>query len=232
MTEQTNPAIAQKTRIWPMYRAVVGVGIACALVIVMVYETTKPIIERQSGQLRRQAVEDVLPGSVDSRPFRLLENGEFEPFDGSGEGSRQLVFAAYDEDGELVGLAIAAEAMGYQDVIELIYGYSPAAQSITGIKVLKSRETPGLGDRIETDPQFLRNFDHLDVGLNSTGDSLANPIQFVKTGEKQAAWQIDGISGATISSAAVANMLADSTERWIPQIVRRKQDFVTDRKDQ
>ena len=60
-----------------------------------------------------------------------------------------LVFAGYDDNDQLVGLAIEAQAMGYQDVIRLIYGYSFEAQAIIGIRVLESRETPGLGDRIE-----------------------------------------------------------------------------------
>ena len=50
-------------RIWPMYRAVVGVGVACALVIVVVFEVTRPIIERNKLELRKQAIFDVLPAS-------------------------------------------------------------------------------------------------------------------------------------------------------------------------
>ena len=46
--------------------------------------------------------------------------------------------------------------MGYQDVIRiLLYGYSPEHQAIVGMRVLESRETPGLGDKIEKDPAFL-----------------------------------------------------------------------------
>ena len=45
--------------------------------------------------------------------------------------------------------------MGYQDVIRVLYGYSFDTEAIIGIRVLESKETPGLGDKIETDPDFL-----------------------------------------------------------------------------
>ncbi len=94
-----------------------------------------------------------------------------------------------------------------------------------GIRVLESRETPGLGDRIETDEQFLKNFERLDVRLSASHDGLAHPIEFVKQGEKTAAWQIEGISGATISSKATAKMLRESTEKWIPLVQQHRSDF-------
>ena len=37
--------------------------------------------------------------------------------------------------------------MGYQDVIVVFYGYSSADDAVIGIRVLESKETPGLGDQ-------------------------------------------------------------------------------------
>ncbi len=216
---------SEKTRIWPMYRAVIGVGVACALVIVVVYEVTKPIIQRNKINLRMQAVMQVLPGAQRSATFRLQENGRFEPTSPDSEGT-DLVFAGYDQRGELVGVAIEARGMGYQDIIRLLYGYSFDAQTIIGIRVLESRETPGLGDRIETDTDFLKNFEKLDVRVSEDGDSLIHPIEFVRPGEKNEAWQIDGISGATISSQATAQMLRESSQWWIPRVRASQADLL------
>ena len=36
--------------------------------------------------------------------------------------------------------------MGYQDVIHVLWGYSITEEAIVGLKVLESRETPGLGE--------------------------------------------------------------------------------------
>ena len=115
--------------------------------------------------------------------------------------------------------------MGYQDVIRVIYGYSFADEAIIGIRVLESKETPGLGDKIETDPDFLRNFEQLDVSLVEDRSALANPIVPVKSGEKSHPWEVDGITGATISSVAIANILNDSAQYWVPRIQEHLQDF-------
>jgi electron transport complex protein RnfG len=136
-----------------------------------------------------------------------------------------LIFAGYDEKHELVGVAIEAQRMGYQDVIQLLYGYSLEEEALIGMRVLSSRETPGLGDRIETDATFQQNFVALDMRLADGGEQLAHPIEFVKPGEKASPWQIDGISGATISSQAVAEMLRDSSAEWIPRIQQHRSDF-------
>jgi electron transport complex protein RnfG len=208
-----------------IYAVVLSVGVVCSLAIVMVYELTRPIIGRNKLALRRSAILDVLSGATTIATFRLDEiSGQFQPTSTDAEGA-DLVFAGFDSQGELVGLAIETQGMGYQDSIRLLYGYSPDDQAIIGIRVLESRETPGLGDRIETDADFLGNFQRLSVGLNSAGTQLAHTIEFVKPGKKTADWQIDGITGATISSRATAEMLRDSTAYWIPRVYPRRTDF-------
>ena len=41
------------------------------------------------------------------------------------------------------------------------------------------------------------NFEALDVALSADGQSLAHPVEAVKSGAKTAPWQVDGITGAT-----------------------------------
>ena len=84
--------------------------------------------------------------------------------------------------------------------------------------MLTSKETPGLGDKIEKDPGFLENFVALDVSLDASGTALRQPVETVKQGAKTESWQIDGITGATISSKAIGDMLATSTAYWLPII--------------
>jgi electron transport complex protein RnfG len=88
------------------------------------------------------------------------------------------------------------------------------------MKVLDSKETPGLGDRVEIEPHFLANFEALDARLNAAGDGLANPIVTVKQGEKTEPWQIDGITGATITSEAIGDILNESAMEWLPALER------------
>ena len=112
--------------------------------------------------------------------------------------------------------------MGYADIIRILYGYDPAEQAVIGFYVLESKETPGLGDKIEKDQDFLANFEKLDVSLSDNESGLKNLILTVKSGEKQQPWEIDGITGATISSRAIGKMLGESTQHWIPLIYREK----------
>jgi electron transport complex protein RnfG len=207
-----------------MYRAMVGVGLLCGLLIVSVFLWTRPVIERNRAEALERAIFRVLPEARSSRGFRLAESGRFEAVESPDAGG-PLAYAGYDEQRRLVGIALEASGMGYQDVIHVLYGYATSADAIIGLQVLESRETPGLGDKIETDPGFLENFAGLDVSLAADGTDLAHRIEFVKPGEKQHPWQIDGITGATISSTAIARILDQSAAWWIPRIHGRLDDF-------
>jgi electron transport complex protein RnfG len=210
-----------------MYRAMVGVGVFCGLLIVGVFLATGPVIERNRAEALERAIFQVLPEARSSRTFRLLKAGSFEVSEGGPPG--EVVYAGYDESRRLVGIAVDARGMGYQDVIHLLYGYGLEQDAVIGIRVLESRETPGLGDKIESDPNFLENFERLDVRLVADGSAVAHPIEFVKPGRKEHAWQVDGITGATISSKAITDILSASTASWIPRIRGRLDDFRVDR---
>ncbi len=130
------------------------------------------------------------------------------------------VFLSYDEEMQLVGAVITAEGMGYQDNIRVLYSYSFDLHAIVGFMILDSKETPGLGDRVEVEPHFIANFEALDVRLNDAGDALNNSIITVKQGEKTEPWQLDGITGATITSEAIGNILNDSANVLVPILER------------
>ncbi len=208
-----------------IYGVVLSVGVVCALTIATVFELTRPIVEQNRIAMTQAAILEVLPAAVSSVGYVWDETAQTMMPAGGDRQSSESVFAGFDDQGELVGLAITAEGMGYQDVVRVLYGYSLTDQAVIGIRVLESRETPGLGDRVETDENFLKNFERLDVQLNVDGDAVAHPIEFVKPGEKSSAWQIDGISGATITSRAIADMLRDSTAVWMPRVQPRARQF-------
>ncbi len=208
-----------------MFRAMVGVGLVCGLLIVSAHIGTRPAIERNRAEALRRAIFQVVAGAEAFETYVYLEDGRFERETPETALPGPRVYAAYDAGGGLAGVAIEAAGMGYQDVIRVLYGYAFESQAIVGMQVLESRETPGLGDRIETDPAFRANFEQLDVSLAPDGEGLANPVEAVKQGEKEHPWQIDGITGATISAVAIADILASSTAEWIPRLQRRRTDF-------
>ncbi len=210
--------VATSTPTWPMYRTLVGVGMFCGLLIAFTFQGTRPVIEKNRAEALQRAVFAVLPSATRSETFLVTPDGDFVP-DTDAAGER--VYAGFDDAGELVGIAVETAGMGYADIITVLYGYAPQQEAIVGIRVLTSKETPGLGDKIETDAAFLENFVALDVRLDEAGTALRNPIRTVKQGEKTDPWQIDGITGATISSVAIGDMLAASSARWVPAISAR-----------
>jgi Na+-translocating ferredoxin:NAD+ oxidoreductase subunit G len=202
---------------WAMLRTLAAIATLSGLLVVLIYQFTKPIIAENERILTEQSVFEVLPEAISKRDFILTEQG-LVPADAGAAGI--LLYAGYRSDGSLRGIAFPAAARGYQDVILFLFGYDPECACIVGSKVLRSTETPGLGDKIDTDPVFLRNFEALDASLTPEGTALANPIVLVKQGTKTEPWEIDGISGSTISARAMARALNDAAHRVVPALMR------------
>lgn len=223
-SEPAAPVAPARTPAWPMYRAMVGIGLACGVLIVLVYQWTKPVIERNRAEALRKAIFYVLPEAKSSVTYRLGDDNRFAVLTGKADGAK-VVYAGYDEGGQLVGFAVRAQGMGYQDTIVVLYAYAPGQDAVTGFRVLETRETPGLGDKIDNDPGFLANFERLTVELTTDLSAVVHPIEVVKHGTKSQPWQIDAITGATVSSTAVAKILRESSAFWVPRIRQHLDDF-------
>ena len=211
------PVEQKKTTTWEMYRSIVGIGAFCALLIVTVYTATAGRIADNKARFLNSAIEQVLPAVRTTLEVTLDANGELVA---ATEPADLPVFLGYGENGELVGAVITAQGMGYADNITVLYSYSFDLEAIVGHKVLESKETPGLGDKVELEPHFLANFEALDARLNEDGTALANPIVTVKEGEKTEPWQVDGITGATITSEAIGSILNQGSSYWLPVLER------------
>jgi len=187
-------------------------GLLAGLALVGVYALTLPTIQAEQARALQEAIFQVLKGA------EAIEAIEVE--DETLPEDDRVAYAGRGTDGQLIGYAIPAQGSGFMDTIKVLYGYDPETRTIIGFEVLDSRETPGLGDRIKFDPVFLSNFEALEV---EAGIATAKP------GEKNAGNQIETISGATISSKAVATMLDVSTQRWMAAIDRLRASEERDR---
>ncbi|PLX63131.1 FMN-binding protein [Sedimenticola selenatireducens] len=218
MSSAEQSQIQPQTPSFAMLRTLGGIAMLSGLLVVLVFQYTQPIIEENKRIAIEQAVSRVIPGVVSKKDFILGPDGLFDA--GVKDLKGEKVYAAYDAKGELKGVALEAAATGYQDVIRILYGYNQDCQCVTGIKVLKMAETPGLGDKIAFDPDFLKNFEALDARLNEAKNALENTIVTVKHGTKREQWEIDSISCATISSKAIGRMINDSGQRMFPLIIK------------
>ncbi len=201
-----------------MLRTLTGVAAVAGTLIVVVFQLTLPVIKANKAEALRRAVFDVIPGARNGVTFKLEQDGSLTPLTDQDERAVKY-YTGYTHDNHLIGVAIEAQGKGFQDVIKVLYGYAPTDQNIIGMKVLESKETPGLGDKIGKDPTFLANFDKLDARLTEDGTKLQHAFEVVKHGAKKDRWQIDGITGATISSKAVGSLLNNSAPRRLPPVL-------------
>ena len=216
------PVQQKPTTVWQMYRSIVGIGAFCALLIVSVYQGTYGRIADNRARFLSSAIAEVLPAVNSTVEVDLDENGALVA---ATEAADLPAYLGYDENDQLVGAVITARGMGYADNITVLYSYSFDLKAIVGHKVLESKETPGLGDKVELEPHFLANFEALDARLNEDGTALANAIVTVKEGEKTEPWQLDGITGATITSDAIGSILNGASGYWLPALKRDARDF-------
>jgi Na+-translocating ferredoxin:NAD+ oxidoreductase subunit G len=193
-----------------------ALGLVCAVLIVTTFQLTLPTIERNKAAALERAIFDVIPGATSKTAF-AEKDGRLVPAADAPGGLRY--YAGYDDAHRLVGVAVEASGQGFADIVKVIYGYAPGKRAVVGMKVLESHETPGLGTKIETDPVFRANFEALAVEPDASGGGVANPIVLVKPGKKTNAWEIEAITGATISSRAVADILHAATGRTVPVIM-------------
>jgi electron transport complex protein RnfG len=209
-----------------MIRTLGLVSAICGLIIVGAYQSTFDAVAANRRMAHRAHGVQGDPGGEVDRPSRaagekVMRSGI--PGDGAGETAIPpggvKFFAAYDEGGKLAGIAAEGGAKGYADTVRIMFGYQPDCQCVVGIGVVAMRETPGIGDKIITDKDFLANFAALDVKLNADLSALANEVKAVKHGAKTNPWQIDAISGATITSRAVGKAINDSAQALLPRLV-------------
>lgn len=184
-----------------------GAGLLSGLAIVSAYRLTLPTIRANQAAALERAVLAVLPGSAAIQRL-VWRDGAVAAARGEAAAGDESVYAGYDASGRFVGYAIPGAGAGFQDTIKLLYGYDPERRRIVGMEVLESRETPGLGDRIFKDADFVAEFRDLAVEPR---------VELVK-GEGPEPHQVDAITGATISSAAVVKIVGGANDTWLGRL--------------
>lgn len=210
----------QSTPTGAMIRTLGLVSTICGLIIVGAYQGTYDAVAANKRLAVERSVFKVVPAAKSIEEYYALEGGSIAKAgaDAAPAGAVKF-FAAYGEAGQLVGIAAEGGAKGYADVVRIMFGYDPGCQCIKGIGVVSMRETPGIGDKILTDKDFLANFESLDVKLAADLKTLANEVKTVKHGTKANPWQIDAIAGATITSRAVGKGINEAAQALLPKLV-------------
>lgn len=152
---------------------------------------TKPRIEFHRLEALKTAIGEVLPAH-DQYESRETESGTL--YIGTNIGSDQPV-----------GIAFMAVGSGFQGELRIMVGLTPDLTQLTGIKVLEQIETPGLGTKIVVDPSNKQ--DPFWFPAQFKGINVAPEIIALKNAKPSTNNEVQGITGATISSKAVTRIL-------------------------
>lgn len=182
-------------------------GLISGFLLSGAYQVTKPIIDANKARELRAGVLQVVPGST-AVSRMALRDGELVPIPDNEKTADPVIYGGYDAQGVFRGYGIVNEGAGFQDEIQLLYGYEPKTGRVVGMRVLASRETPGLGDKIVKSHAFVANFD--DLAVEPT-------IVVVKDGKDQPN-EVDAITGATISSKAVVKIINLGNDFWLRKL--------------
>lgn len=182
-------------------------GAFAGLLIAFVYEKTLPAIQKYADAKIEGAVNEVL-----GKPARLetlyLIGDKLSKTPPPGVELREVTkaYVGFNDQGARVGVAVEAAEPGFADDVRLMVGFDPATSTLTGFSILGQKETPGLGDKIEKNEAFGAGF-----------KGKVAPIK----GTKNAATDqgtVQTITGATISSRAVIQIINHAVETWRPRL--------------
>ena len=153
------------------------------------------IADNKRNETLSRVPELIPPPDTAATSAQLEVDTRMLPVSGGGRTAVYRVHRAL-RDGALAGWVVQVAGQGYADRIEVLLGLSPKGDVITGLFVLDQKETPGLGAKIAEAPwrgQFA-------------GKPAAVPLAVIKGGGARGN-QIDAITGATISSRAVTDIV-------------------------
>jgi electron transport complex protein RnfG len=183
-----------------------GFGALAGLLIVVAFTVTQPRIRANKAAALAAAIDEVLGAPDRYDTLYVLDNALSTTLP-AGTTADQADAVYYGYHGTTpIGFAVIADGPGFQDRIRLIFGYEPSTKRMLGMKVLESKETPGLGDKIVKDTAFISQFARVEgpvVGVKA-GQGKGNPNEIVM------------ITGATISSRSLIKAINATLERVGP----------------
>ncbi len=175
-----------------MFLTLTLVGIVSGGALSLVNTWAQPKIAANELAEKLAGVEMVVPGYADSVTLATLL--------GLSEEDKSIpeAWKVLGEDGEHIGWALVGVGNGFQDKVHLMVGLTPDLGRSLGLKILKDSETPGLGTKIR-EGKYPAQY--------ATGElELADGLKCVKR-PPEAVHEVEAITGATISSVAVVDII-------------------------
>ncbi len=157
---------------------------------------TQPKIQQHKLEALKAAIADVLP-----------QYDHYEEVQTDG----MTFYVGKDGSGNMVGIAFQAVGSGFQGEISMMVGVEPDFSNITGLTILSQVETPGLGTKIVEDPSNKQNPDWF---TDQFKELKTEPeITALKNEQPEEPTEVAAITGATISSKAVVDIINSTLEQ-------------------
>jgi electron transport complex protein RnfG len=177
-----------------------------SLALALVNNLTEGRIAEQRRLNQRKAVEVALLNSdvrCDQDPSgNVIEIPEWK----DEEGQPKKICLGLD-NGQIIGIAFTSEGEGYNGFISIMMGVDLEGE-LLGIEILEHLETPGLGAKIDT-PLFKQQF----MGKSREG-SPTGKLEVVKGGPADENWEIEALTGATVSPRGVVQAVNDGLDMF------------------
>lgn len=164
--------------IWKSGVTLAVIAAVCTALVALTWQLTAERIEDNKKAWLERSLQPALAGVFFDSP--VTESMLIIPQPHELPGNEDaIVYRVYANDEPVAALFVVSARDGYAGPIRLLVGVAMDG-SITGVRVLEHRETPGLGDRIEiTKSDWVLQFD---------GHSLRDPLP--------GRWKIKGDGGA------------------------------------
>ena len=134
------------------------------------------------------------------------------------EAERMIPMYTY-KDGDNEYYILSVRGKGLWDAIWGNIALEKDMNTIAGVDFDHRQETPGLGAEIKDNAAWKRQFIGKTI-LDENGEIRG--VAVVKGGAKNDVWQVDGISGATITADGVGEMLARGLKYYSPVLDKMK----------
>lgn len=175
-----------------------AVATLCTAGVLVVENDTAPFIENNRAQTEQQLINTLLPDVQTKAQGKVTYQCKL--ISDKRIGKNMKAYIARDDSGQTLGfISSYSTSRGYSNPLILIGGMDSNGH-ITKIDIQLSRETPGIGDKVERRKgNYLDQFDNL-------------AIEDVKWDVKKFGGDFDYITGATVTSRALVLATKDFLE--------------------
>jgi len=165
------------------------------VLLVLIHSITLEPIAKQVKKTQEKTMKDVFPDAFEYKEMPVEITGNIvRIFEGI-------------KNGETLGFVVELNPSGYSGAINMMVGISKVENKITGMRVLRHCETPGLGS-LAAKENFYKKFD----------GKKPVPLKVVKIspGENE----IEAITASTITTLAITNAVNEAIEWFNEEVLK------------